>query len=137
MASHTNKCFVNAKQPFRSAWSLQWFLVRGAGRLMRAKHSLLGARGKAHVTSVAPAPSEAASCQIQSGTQHKYCPILRPNTFFCCDARPRPPADDCECGDKSNPFGKVSTRAGETLAFEAFENSKRGNCHWVRPNSFF
>ena len=48
---------------------------------------------------------------------------------FFCDARPEPAAEDYKCGDKSNPFGKVSSRADETLTFKALENSKRGSCH--------
>ena len=42
---------------------------------------------------------------------------------------PRPPAEDYELCDKSNPFGKVSSRVDETPVFEALENSTGGSCH--------
>ncbi len=124
------------KRPCPSAWNLQRFLVRETGRLMRAKHSLIGTRGKAHVTSVAPAPSEAASGQIHSGSRHKYCHTLRPTTVLCCDARPRAPDDDCEFKDKSHPAGKVSSRAREALTSEALEDSKRRSCHLASTKHF-
>jgi len=78
---------------------------------------------------VAPAPSRAPPGQIHSGSQNRCCAPLRPNAYFFCDARPRPPASDYKCGDKSNLFGKVPSRARETLTSEALQNSKRGNCH--------
>ena len=96
---------------------------------MRAKHPLLEKHGKADAALMAPAPSEAAPGQIQSGNQRIYCAPLRPNTFFFYDARPEPAAEDYRCDDKSNPFGKVSSHADETLSCKALENSRRGNCH--------
>ena len=77
---------------------------------------------------MAPAPSRAPPGQIHFGNQSKCCATLRPNAYLFCDARPRPPASDYKCGDKSNLFGKVPSRARETLAFEALQNSKRGIC---------
>ena len=94
---------------------------------MRAKHPLVEKHGKADATLVAPVPSEAAGGQTNSGNQKIVGAPLRPNTFCCCDARPKPPAEDYECGDKSNPFGKVPSRADKTPTFKALENSKRGN----------
>ena len=82
-----------------------------------------------NVTPVAPAPSRAPPGQIHSGNQDKCCAPLRPNACFFLDARPRRPASDYKCGDKSNLFGKVPSRARETLTFEALQNSKHGDCH--------
>ena len=62
----------------------------------------------------------------------KKCATLRPNAFFSCDARPRPPAADYECSDKVHPFDKVSSRVRETLTFRALKNSKRGKCRLAR-----
>ena len=41
------------------------------------------------------------------------------------------PVEENDCSDKSNPLGKVSSRAGETTFFKALENSKRANCRLV------
>ena len=124
----TNRCFVYAKRLLLGAWNFCWFLVLGTGRLVRAKRPLLETHRKAHATSLAPAPSEAGPGQIHFGNQKKYCATLRPNTIFSCDARPRTAAADYECSDKVHPFHKVSSRARETLTFEALQNSKRGKC---------
>ena len=78
---------------------------------------------------MAPAPSGAPPGQIHFGNQTKCCATLRPNACFFCDARPRHPASDYKCGDKTKFFGKVRSRARETLTFEALQNSTRGNCH--------
>ena len=74
---------------------------------------------KTNVTPMAPAPSRAPPGQIHSGN---------PNAFLFGDPRPRPPANDYKCGDKSFFLGKVPCRARETLTFETLQNSKRGNC---------
>ena len=92
----TNRCFVDAKRLLLGAWNLQWILVIKTGRLVRAKRPLLETHGKAHSTSVAPGPSEAASVKIHLGHQHKTCVPLRPNTTLFCDAGLRPPAEDDE-----------------------------------------
>ena len=78
---------------------------------------------------MAPAPSGAPPGQIHLGSKNKCCATLRPNAHFCCDARPSPPASNYKCGDKSNLFDKVPSRARETLTSEALQNSKCGNCH--------
>jgi hypothetical protein len=96
---------------------------------VRAKRSLLEKCEKVNVAPVAPGPSGAPPGQIHSGNQDKCCATLRPNAYFCCDARPMPPTSDYKCGDKSNICGKVPSRARETLTSEALENIKRGNCH--------
>ena len=57
--------------------------------------------------------------------------MLQPNAFFWCDARLMLPVEENDCSDKSNPLGKVSSRAGETTFFKALENSKRANCRLV------
>ena len=74
-------------------------------------------------------PQEPPPGQIHSGNQNKCCATLRPNAYFFCEARPRPLASDYKCGDKSNLFGKVPSRARKTLTSEALQNSMRGNCH--------
>ena len=96
---------------------MQWILVIEITRLVRAKRTLLEKHGKAHATSVAPSPSEAASGEIHFGNQHKTCVSLRPNTTLLGDAGLRHPAEDDECDDKTDPFGKVSSRARETITF--------------------
>ena len=113
----TNRCFVDAKRVLLGAWNLQWILVIKTGRLVRAKRPLLEKRGKAHATSVAPAPTEPASCEMHFGNQYKTCTPLRPNTTFFCDAGLRHPAEDDERDHKTYPFGKVSSRARETITF--------------------
>ena len=113
----TNRCFVDAKRLLLGAWNLQWILVITTGRLVRTKHPLLKKHGKAHATSVAPSPSEAASGEIHFGSQHKACVPLRPNTTFFCDAGLKHPAEDDECDDKTDPFGKVSSRARKIITF--------------------
>ena len=118
--------FVQAKLLLLGAWNFCWFLVLGTGRLVRAKRPLLETHRKPHATSLAPAPSEAGPGQINFGNQKSYCAALRPNAFFSCDARPRPPAADYECSDKVHPFNKVSSRVRETLTFEALKKNKRG-----------
>jgi hypothetical protein len=96
---------------------LQWILVFEIGRLVRAKRTLLETRGRTHATPVAPSPSEAALGEIHFGNQHKTCVPLRPNKIFFCDAGLRHPAEDDECDDKTDPFGKVSSRARKTITF--------------------
>ena len=86
-------------------------------RLVRAKRTLLETRGKTHATSVAPSPSEAALGEFHFGNQHKICVLLQPNTTFFCDAGLKHPAEDDECDDKTDPFGKVSSRARKTITF--------------------
>ena len=95
---------------------------------MRAKRPLSEKCEKVNVTLMAPAPSGAPPGQIHFGNQTKCCATLRPNACFFCDARPRHPASDYKCGDKTKLFGKVRSRARETLTFEALQNSTRGNC---------
>ena len=113
----TNRCFVDAKRVLLGAWYLPWILVIKTGCLVRAKRPLLEKHGKAHATSVAPAPSEPASCEMHFGNQYKTCTPLRPNTTFFCDAGLRHPAEDDERDHKTYPFGKVSSRARETITF--------------------
>ena len=65
-------------------------------------------------------------CNPGGASSLRSCP--RPDSFW----KPKNmlcPSAAKSCGGKSNPFGKVSSRADETLTFKAFENSKRGNCH--------
>ena len=114
-----NRCFVDAKRALFGAFNLHWTLVIGIARLVRAERTLLEKHGKTHATSVAPAPLEAASGEIHFGNQHKTktCVPLRPNTIFFCDAGLRHPAEDDECDDKTDPFGKVSSRARKTITF--------------------
>ena len=112
-----NRCFVDAKRVLFGAFNLHWILVIEIARLVRAKCTLLEKHGKTHATSVAPAPLEAASGEIHFGNQHKTCVPLRPNTIFLCDAGLGHPAEDDECDDKTDPFGKVSSRARKTITF--------------------
>ena len=56
-------------------------------------------------------------------------PLCGQMRIFIGDARPKLPADSYECGDKSNPLRKVSSRSDETLTSKALEDSKRGNCN--------
>ena len=93
-----------------------------------------------HATAVAPAPSEAAAGQIHPGpADHTNIAPLCGQIllFFQIDARPRPPAEDHECGDKVNHFGAVLSCADETLTFKALENSKRGKCDLVSTEQLF
>ena len=45
--------------------------------------------------------------------------MLQPNVFWGGDARLMLPVEENDCSDKSNPLGKVSSRAGETTFFKA------------------
>jgi len=88
--------------------------------------------------------TEKNTCSLARSIYRKSRP--RPNPFwiykkntrhaaakcvFLCDARMMLPVEENDCSDKSNPLGKVSSRAGETTFFKALENSKRVNCRLV------
>ena len=74
---------------------------------------------KMSAASLAPATAKAVPGQIQFGIQNKIRVKLQPNTFFGGDARLMLPVEENDCSDKSNPLGKVSSRAGETTFFKA------------------
>ena len=74
-------------------------------------------------------PQEPPLARFISETKENVAPLCGQMRDFCCDARPRHPASDYKCGDKTKLFGKVPSRARETLTFEALQNSTRGNCH--------
>ena len=73
-------------------------------------------------------PHEPFLARLIPETNKKCCATLRPNVYFFGDAGPMPPASDYKSGDKSNLFGKVRSRARETLTFEALQNSSRKIC---------
>jgi hypothetical protein len=98
---------------------------------VHAKHPLLKKRKKTRAASLAPSTAKAVPGQIHFGFTKKIRATLQPNAFFWCDARMMLPVEENDCSDKSNPLGKVSSRAGETTFFKALENSKRVNCRLV------
>ena len=103
-------CFIHAKHLLFGAWKFCWILVLQSGRLMRMNNPPLGKCERVNVTPVAPAPSGGLPGQTHFENQNKCCATLRPNAYFFCDVRPRPPAGDYKCGDKSNLFGQVRSR---------------------------
>ena len=73
-------------------------------------------------------PQEPPLARFIPETTLNVAPLSGQMRFFFCDARPRPPASDYKCDDKSKLFGTVPSRAHEMHTFEALENSKRENC---------
>ena len=113
-------------------WSLDFLMVSGPRhRSPRVRETSTFRKTRKSACSLGGASSLRNRHQPDSFRIPKKigCANLWPNTFCISDARPRAPAKDYEYSDKSNPFGKVSSRAGETRAFEALENSSGGNCH--------
>ena len=73
-------------------------------------------------------PQEPPLARFISETKKNVAPLCGQMSDLFYDTRPRHPARDYKCGDKSNLFGKVPSRARETLTFGAVQNSTRGNC---------